>query len=155
MIVLVTGSGGLIGSEAAFHWLKLGHEVCGIDNNMRKEFFGEKGDTSSVVEKLNSFDNYTHWKNDIRDREAIDRIISDIKPDVIIHTAAQPSHDKAASIPFEDFDTNAVGTLNLLEAARRHTPDVVFIHVSTNKVYGDGPNRVPMIEEMIKVERDS
>jgi len=146
MIVLVTGSGGLIGSEAAFHWLKLGHEVCGIDNNMRKEFFGEKGDTSSVVEKLNSFDNYTHWKNDIRDREAIDRIISDIKPDVIIHTAAQPSHDKAASIPFEDFDTNAVGTLNLLEAARRHTPDVVFIHVSTNKVYGDGPNRVPMIE---------
>lgn len=144
--ILITGSGGLIGSEASRYWISKGDEVHGIDNNMRKMFFGEKGDTSTVVSSLEPHDNYVHYPVDIRDRCAIDSLVAQIRPDAIIHTAAQPSHDKAASIPFEDFDTNAVGTLNLLEAVRRYTPHSPFVHVSTNKVYGDGPNKVDLTE---------
>jgi len=147
MNILVTGSGGLIGSEASFHWLKKKIIVHGIDNNSRKAFFGISGDVSSVIESLLKYPNYTHHDVDIRNREAIIKLVYNIKPDVIIHCAAQPSHDKAASIPFDDFDTNAVGTFNLLEAGRRlRNDDLVFVHMSTNKVYGDGPNFLDMIE---------
>lgn len=146
MRILITGSGGLIGSEACLHWIKSGNDVHGIDNNMRMWFFGNSGDTSRVVEDLKKHSNYTHHIIDIRDRIQVDKSIKEICPDVVIHAAAQPSHDKASSIPFEDFDTNAVGTLNLLESVRRYNPEAVFIHVSTNKVYGDSPNHVPLLE---------
>lgn len=147
MNILVTGSGGLIGSEASFHWLKMKAQVHGIDNNSRKVFFGPSGDISPVIESLLQYPNYVHHNIDIRNRDAVLKLISDIRPDVIIHCAAQPSHDKAASIPFDDFDTNAVGTFNLLEASRRlNNTDMIFIHMSTNKVYGDGPNFLDLIE---------
>ena len=146
MKVLVTGSGGLIGSEACFHWLRRGADVVGIDNNMRRIFFGPLGDITPNIRNLSKHKKYQHLDVDIRDRKEILSIIKVLKPDVIIHTAAQPSHDKAANIPFEDFDTNAVGTLNLLEAARLEALGCIFIHISTNKVYGDVPNKIPMIE---------
>ena len=154
MNILVTGSGGLIGSEACFHWLKSNAKVHGIDNNCRKIFFGNAGDVSRVIESLEKYSNYTHHDIDIRDRKAISDILSLIKPDVIIHCAAQPSHDKAAHIPYDDFDTNTVGTFNLLESARNHCPKVVFIHVSTNKVYGDRPNMLPLIETHTRYDYD-
>jgi len=146
MNILVTGSGGLIGSEAAKYWLRKGCRVIGIDNNSRKKFFGDMGDVSGVVEQLLKFSKYTHCSVDIRNRDEIDAILSTELPTVILHCAAQPSHDRAASIPFEDFDTNAVGTFNLLEASRRHCRDAVFVHMSTNKVYGDAPNYLEMVE---------
>ena len=144
--ILVTGTGGLIGSEAAKSWLSQGYNVIGIDNNSRKEFFGEKGDVSNVIHDLSKSLLYNHYSIDIRDREAVDDLIGTEHPDIVVHCAAQPSHDRAAAIPFADFDTNAVGTFNLLEASRRHIPDVVFVHVSTNKVYGDAPNFLNLIE---------
>lgn len=147
MRVLVTGSSGLIGSEAVIFFDRLGFSVQGVDNNMRADFFGPKGDTSWNRERLESLcPNFTHIELDIRDREGVDRLFSKDPFDLIIHCAAQPSHDLAAQRPFDDFDVNAVGTLNLLEACRRHTPEAVFIHVSTNKVYGDGPNHIPLKE---------
>ena len=144
--ILVTGTGGLIGSEAAKSWLKQGYEVVGIDNNSRKEFFGEKGDVSSVIHGLSKSLRYNHYALDIRNRDGVSAVIRAELPDVIVHCAAQPSHDKAAAIPFADFDTNAVGTFNLLEATRRHVSDAVFVHMSTNKVYGDAPNHL-LLEE--------
>ena len=144
--ILVTGTGGLIGSEAAKSWLAQGYDVVGIDNNSRKEFFGEKGDVSSVIHELSKNLRYNHCSLDIRDRAGVDNIIKTELPTVIVHCAAQPSHDRAAAIPFADFDTNAVGTFNLLEATRRHCPDAVFVHMSTNKVYGDAPNFLNLIE---------
>jgi CDP-paratose 2-epimerase len=145
--VLVTGSAGLIGSEAAAFFDSLGFAVDGLDNNTRADFFGPRGDTTWNRQRLEAtLDRYTHVEADIRDREAIDRLIARGGHDLVIHAAAQPSHDLAASRPFDDFDTNAVGTLNLLEACRRHRPEVVFITVSTNKVYGDNPNRLPLVE---------
>ena len=147
MKILVTGSSGLIGSEAVRYFGKKGHEIIGIDNNLRKFFFGEQGDTSwNLKSLLNSDINYKHLDVDIRDREKILEIYETHKPEVTIHCAAQPSHDLAAKIPFEDFDTNAVGTLNLLEASRRHTFNSPFIYMSTNKVYGDAPNEIPLVE---------
>ncbi len=147
MKVLVTGSAGLIGSEAATFFDTLGFAVDGLDNNSRADFFGPRGDTTWNRQRLEStLGRYTHVDVDIRDREGIDRVIAQGRYDIVIHAAAQPSHDLAASRPFDDFDTNAVGTLNLLEACRRHVPEVVFITVSTNKVYGDNPNRLPLIE---------
>src|SRR5947209_9628240 len=144
---VVTGSCGLIGSEVSLHLGRHGFRIFGIDNNERAVFFGPEGDTTWSLERLQSnLPDYTHFDIDIRNREGILRLIADIKPDAIVHTAAQPSHDRAASIPFDDFDTNAVGTLNLLEACRRHCPESPFIHLSTNKVYGDGPNRLPLVE---------
>ena len=154
MNVLVTGSGGLIGSEACLFWLMKGAKVFGIDNNMRKKFFGPTGDVTPNIDRLITYKKYEHHNVDIRDRDKIIKILQRVKPDVIIHTAAQPSHDKAAQIPFEDFDTNAVGTLNLLESSRINCPNCIFIHVSTNKVYGDRPNSLPLIETQTRYDYD-
>ncbi len=145
--ILVTGSSGLIGSEVCLHFADLGWEIHGIDNNMRASFFGEQGDTRWNQERLNKLiKNFHHHELDIRDRNKVLDIIPQIKPDAIVHTAAQPSHDRAAAIPFEDFDTNAVGTFNLLEATRRYSTEIPFVHMSTNKVYGDAPNEIKMVE---------
>ncbi len=144
---LVTGSCGLIGSEVCVHLGRNGYGVFGIDNNQRAVFFGPEGDTSWSLERLRkNIPGYTHFDLDIRNREGILRLLAEVKPDVIIHTAAQPSHDRAAGMPFEDFDTNAVGTLNLLEGARRQCPESPFVHMSTNKVYGDLPNTIRLQE---------
>jgi len=147
MKVLVTGSSGLIGSEAVAHFDREGHQVFGADNNMRREFFGPAGDTLWNLERLKqSTRRFTHLTLDIRDREKVLDLFKREKFDLIIHCAAQPSHDKAKDIPFVDFDVNAVGTLNLLEATRQANPEAVFIFMSTNKVYGDAPNEVPLKE---------
>jgi CDP-paratose 2-epimerase len=145
--ILVSGSSGLIGSEVARHFDDLGWRVHGIDNNQRAVFFGPAGDTRWNQQRLSStLRSFTHHELDLRDRDGILRLVGDVKPDAIVHTAAQPSHDRAAAIPFDDFDTNAVGTLNLLEAARRAVPESPFVHMSTNKVYGDAPNEIPLVE---------
>jgi CDP-paratose 2-epimerase len=147
MHVLVTGSSGLIGSEAVTFFDQLGFRVTGVDNNMRADFFGPKGDTTWNRQRLEKqCKNFTHVDMDIRDREGLSSFFVNGSFDLIVHAAAQPSHDLAARRPYDDFDVNASGTLNLLENCRRHTPDAVFIHVSTNKVYGDGPNRIPLKE---------
>jgi CDP-paratose 2-epimerase len=145
---LITGSGGLIGSEAAKFFADKGFAIVGVDNDMRSYFFGKEASTDwnrAKVEKQLA-DKYTHYKADIRDNEAIEKIFKKHKFDVIIHTAAQPSHDWAAKEPFTDFTVNANGTLVMLENMRQHCPDAVFIFTSTNKVYGDTPNRLPLIE---------
>ncbi|MBW8049760.1 MAG: NAD-dependent epimerase/dehydratase family protein [Cytophagales bacterium] len=145
--LLVTGSSGLIGSEVVTYFDKLGWVIHGLDNNMRADFFGEKGDTRWNQRRLEeTCRNFKHHEIDIRSRNDILKLIDTLKPDVIVHTAAQPSHDLAAGRPFDDFDVNAVGTLNLLEAARRHTPEVIFVFMSTNKVYGDAPNKLNLKE---------
>jgi CDP-paratose 2-epimerase len=147
MNILVTGSSGLIGSEVVEYFCQQGNTVYGVDNNMRKTFFGENGCTNRNTKRLKeAFDDFKHLKYDIRNRAKILSLFEDIKFDAVIHTAAQPSHDLAARIPFDDFDTNAAGTLNLLEATRQHCPEAVFIHMSTNKVYGDNPNKLELIE---------
>jgi CDP-paratose 2-epimerase len=147
MRVLVTGSNGLIGSEAVTYFDEQGAEVVGVDNNMRAVFFGKDGDTRwnqhRLVEQTRRF---SHRELDIRDREGVLRLLQEIPFDLIVHCAAQPSHDLAARMPFEDFDVNAVGTLNLLEGVRRHQPEAVFVLTSTNKVYGDSPNERPLVE---------
>jgi CDP-paratose 2-epimerase len=145
--VLVTGSCGLIGSEVSIHFHSAGYDVLGVDNNQRAVFFGPEGDTSWSLRRLRTeIPGYQHHDLDIRDRAGILRLMEDSRPAVIVHTAAQPSHDRAAQIVFDDFDTNAGGTVNLLEAARRFAPESPFIHMSTNKVYGDGPNKLPLVE---------
>jgi CDP-paratose 2-epimerase len=145
--VLVTGSSGLIGSEAVEHFDRQGHTVHGIDNNMRREFFGEAGDTSWNLNRLrNATKKFTHHNIDIRDRPAIESLFRGHRFDLIIHCAAQPSHDKARDIPILDFEVNALGTVNLLESTRLHCPESPFIFLSTNKVYGDAPNEVPLKE---------
>ncbi len=144
---LVTGSSGLIGSEVAVYFHQAGLEIHGVDNNQRAVFFGPQGDTRWNQERLGrQIKGFVHHELDIRDRASVLALVKGIKPDVIVHTAAQPSHDRAAAIPFDDFDTNAVGTLNLLEAARQACPESPFIHMSTNKVYGDAPNRIALQE---------
>jgi CDP-paratose 2-epimerase len=146
--LLVTGSSGLIGSEVVTFFSSGGWEVNGVDNNMRKDFFGPQGDTSWNRNRLQErFKTFRHHEVDIRDRSRVLDIVTEIQPDAIVHTAAQPSHDLAASRPFDDFDVNAVGTLNLLEAARRTCPEAPFVHMSTNKVYGDAPNRLNLVEK--------
>jgi len=154
--LIVTGSMGLIGSEVSEYFLEKGWEVHGIDNNQRAIFFGLQGDNSSNKDRLAKYGSqYKLYTNiDIRDRQSILEIIPHIKPDAIVHTAAQPSHDRAASIPFEDFDTNAVGTFNLLESLRRYSTNVPFVHLSTNKVYGDAPNNIQMKELETRYEYD-
>jgi CDP-paratose 2-epimerase len=145
--LLVTGSSGLIGSEVCNFFHQHGFEIHGVDNNQRAVFFGPQGDTRWNQNRLSqTLDNFIHHEVDIRDREKILELVKTVRPDVIIHTAAQPSHDRAAAIPFDDFDTNAVGTLNLLEANRQVNTDIPFIHMSTNKVYGDAPNRIKLKE---------
>jgi CDP-paratose 2-epimerase len=145
--ILVTGSSGLIGSEVALHFHQQGFLIHGADNNQRAVFFGPQGDTRWNQKRLQSLmPSFTHHELDIRDRPGVLALIEELRPSAIIHTAAQPSHDLAAAMPFEDFDTNAVGTINLLEAARRFCRDSPFIHMSTNKVYGDAPNRIQLQE---------
>jgi CDP-paratose 2-epimerase len=145
---LVTGSCGLIGSEVTAYFAHLGFQVTGIDNNFRATFFGPEGDTRWSLERLTrSCPGYHHCDLDIRDREGVFALIKKLRPSVIIHTAAQPSHDRAAAIPFLDFEVNALGTLNLLEGARQFCPESPFIHMSTNKVYGDLPNSIPLQEK--------
>jgi CDP-paratose 2-epimerase len=145
--VLVTGSCGLIGSEAVKYYDRRAELILGIDNNMRAEFFGPDGDTEWKRKELEAdCSKYRHLSTDIRNREAVAKAIDELKPDLIIHSAAQPSHDLAARIPFTDFEVNAIGTLNLLEATRHSAPQAVFIFMSTNKVYGDAPNRIKLKE---------
>lgn len=145
--VLVTGSCGLIGSEVSVFFGKQGFQVNGIDSNHRSVFFGPEGDTSWVLERLRrEIPGYRHHAVDIRDRDKVLALIDELRPSLIIHTAAQPSHDRAAAIPFLDFEVNALGTLHLLEAVRRSCPESPFIHMSTNKVYGDKPNSIPLKE---------
>jgi CDP-paratose 2-epimerase len=147
MKVLVTGSSGLIGSEAVRYFDRRGAKVYGIDNNMRADFFGPGGDTTWTLQHLRETClRFEHHTQDIRDRQAIPALFEDVRPDLVVHCAAQPSHDLASSRPFDDFDVNAGGTLNLLEATRRHAPEAVFILMSTNKVYGDVPNEIPLVE---------
>jgi CDP-paratose 2-epimerase len=148
-IVVVTGSAGLIGSEASMHFHDLGYEVWGVDNDMRAQFFGPEASTGWMRSRLEaSLSNYHHFDLDIRDQAAVDRLFSTGGRAItaVIHAASQPSHDWAASDPHTDFEVNAVGTLNLLEAARQKSPDTAFIFLSTNKVYGDSPNGLPFIE---------
>ncbi|MGL5017764.1 MAG: NAD-dependent epimerase/dehydratase family protein, partial [Luteolibacter sp.] len=146
--LLVTGSSGLIGSEVCIHFASLGWEIHGVDNNQRAVFFGPQGDTrwnqGRLAERLG--DAFHHHELDIRDRQGVIDLLATLTPDAVVHTAAQPSHDRAAAIPFDDFDTNAVGTLNLLEATRQACPESPFVHMSTNKVYGDRPNTIALAE---------
>lgn len=146
--LIVTGSSGLIGSEVVSYFSSNGWKVLGIDNNMRADFFGPQGDTRWNQKRLEEkFKNFEHFEIDIRDRAKVLDFMRQVKPDAIVHAAAQPSHDLAASRPFDDFDVNAVGTLNLLESNRLVNSEVPFIHMSTNKVYGDAPNELNLKEE--------
>jgi len=145
--ILVTGSSGLIGSEVCAFFHERGYHIHGLDNNQRAVFFGPNGDTRWNQQRLQaSLKNFTHHEIDLRNRQGILDLVKEVKPDVIVHAAAQPSHDKAADIPFDDFETNAVGTLNMLEAARQNCPESPFIFMSTNKVYGDKPNTIKLKE---------
>ncbi|MBU6301847.1 MAG: NAD-dependent epimerase/dehydratase family protein [Verrucomicrobia bacterium] len=147
--LLVTGSSGLIGSEvcAWFASPDRAWRIHGVDNNQRAVFFGPQGDTRWNQQRLTrALPGFSHHEVDVRDRRGILDLVKELRPDAIVHTAAQPSHDRAAAIPFDDFDTNAVGTLNLLEAARQFCPESPFVHMSTNKVYGDRPNSIALRE---------
>ncbi len=154
--LLVTGSSGLIGSEVVGHFGRSKWQIFGVDNNQRADFFGPQGDTRWNQKRLaEAFPSFNHVELDIRNREGVLKLLADLKPDLIVHTAAQPSHDLAASRPFDDFDVNAVGTLNMLEATRRHADRAVFVHMSTNKVYGDRPNTIPLKELATRWEYDA
>lgn len=147
MRLIVTGSSGLIGSEAVSHFDTLGFDVFGIDNNMRADFFGPDGDTSWNLSRLRTkHPRFRPSEIDIRDRGAVFALFEQVRPNAVIHCAAQPSHDLAARRPFDDFEVNAGGTLNLLEANRRYSPEAPFVFMSTNKVYGDAPNELPLVE---------
>jgi CDP-paratose 2-epimerase len=154
--LLITGSSGLIGSEVCHYFgRELGYAIHGVDNNQRAEFFGPQGDTRWNQQRLVSeLPGYTHHELDIRDRAGVLRLVGELRPEAIVHAAAQPSHDRAAAIPFDDFDTNAVGTLNILEAARQFSPEAPFVHMSTNKVYGDRPNSIALRELQMRWEFD-
>jgi CDP-paratose 2-epimerase len=146
-ILLATGSSGLIGSEVCTYFSSLGYIVHGVDNNQRSIFFGPQGDTRWNQQRLQKeLSGFVHHELDIRDRIGVRDLLKSVRPGIIVHTAAQPSHDRAAAIPYDDFDTNAVGTLNLLEAARQACPESPFVHLSTNKVYGDAPNKIALRE---------
>jgi CDP-paratose 2-epimerase len=145
--LLVTGSSGLIGSEVVSYFAQAGWRVHGIDNNMRASFFGPSGDTRWNLKRLAAeCPDFAHHELDVRDRRGIDELVRQLKPSAIVHCAAQPSHDLAALRAFDDFDVNAGGTLNLLEATRQHCRDSPFVHMSTNKVYGDAPNEIALVE---------
>ena len=148
-MILVTGSGGLIGSEAARFYLAKGAEVVGIDNNSRERFFGPGGSVMSSINHLLEYDHYTHIDQDITDHQAMQEVFKKYSSDInlIIHTAAQPSHDWSALDPHLDFSVNAIGTMHLLELFRQHCPKATFIFTSTNKVYGDNPNTLLKYEE--------
>ncbi len=157
-IALITGSGGLIGSEAVSFFAEKGFSIVGVDNDMRRYFFGDDGSTKWNVARLKeSISSYTHYNEDIRDKNAMERIFSEYNSgiQVIIHAAAQPSHDWAAKEPYTDFSINANGTLVLLEMTRKYCPEAVFIFTSTNKVYGDRPNALPLLELETRWEIES
>jgi CDP-paratose 2-epimerase len=152
-LALITGSSGLIGSEAVVYFDERGWKTLGVDNNMRREFFGPAGDTQWNLSWLKqNTRKFEHANLDIRDRQGVLRLFQEQRFDLVIHCAAQPSHDLAAKMPFEDWDVNAVGTFNLLEAARRHCPESPFIFMSTNKVYGDAPNEIPLVEHATRFD---
>ena len=155
-IVIVTGSAGLVGSEASRYFAELGHNVVGIDNDLRAQFFGSDASNEWQGRRLQNElgAKYFHADIDIRDKEAIGELFQGFANDIslVVHTAAQPSHDWAAREPFTDFSVNATGTLNLLEATRTHSRDAVFVFTSTNKVYGDTPNRLPLDEHETRWE---
>ena len=151
--ILVTGSSGLIGGEVVKFFCEKGFNVIGIDNNMREVFFGIQGSTKVNLKRLeNKFSSFKSHNIDIRNRKLIDELIKEKKPTTIVHTAAQPSHDKAAEIPFLDYEVNALGTLNLLECVRKYCSNSPFIHLSTNKVYGDTPNKIELKEKETRWE---
>jgi CDP-paratose 2-epimerase len=151
--ILVSGSSGLIGSEVVKYFCDTGFRVHGADNNMRADFFGPLGDTRWNQRRLErEYQNFMHHEIDVRDRGVVETLVKLKNPNAIVHCAAQPSHDLAASRPFDDFDVNAVGTLNLLEAARRHAPEAPFVYLSTNKVYGDAPNEIALVERATRWE---
>jgi len=153
--ILITGAGGLIGSEAVNYFATQGHKIYGIENNQRQIFFGEKGSTLNRLNVLiNTHSNFINYFIDIRNKQEVNNLFKTIKFDVVIHTAAQPSHDKSSSIPFEDFEINANGTLHLLESTRQTNKDCVFIHMSTNKVYGDRPNEIKLKELNTRYDYD-
>jgi CDP-paratose 2-epimerase len=154
-IALITGSSGLIGSESVWFFAAEGFDVVGVENDMRARFFGAEASTASVTERLQAqVEGFRHVELDIRDREGVEGLFARYGREIelVVHTAAQPSHDWAASDPHTDFGVNAVGTLNLLQAAREHTPDATFVFCSTNKVYGDRPNFLPLVETDTRLE---
>jgi CDP-paratose 2-epimerase len=155
-VAVITGSAGLIGSEAARHFAARGLEIVGVDNDLRRYFFGDEASTSWQRERLERElgQRYQHVELDIRDREAIARLFERYRADVrlVVHAAAQPSHDWAAREPHTDFAVNALGTLNVLEATRQFAPEAAYIFTSTNKVYGDTPNRLPLVEQQTRWE---
>ena len=156
-VALITGAGGLIGSEAVEFFADKFDVIVGIDNDMRKYFFGEQASTAWNRARLQEqFSNYRHYPADIRDLGALEKIFREYGPDLalVVHTAAQPSHDWAAREPFTDFTVNANGTLNMLEMTRQHAPAAIFIFTSTNKVYGDNPNLLPLVERETRWEID-
>jgi CDP-paratose 2-epimerase len=149
-VIIVTGAGGLIGAEAVRRFAKAGHTVVGVDNDMRAYFFGNSASTKWSVARLQAeIPAYRHYSVDIRDSEVIHRLFAEYNSDIsgVVHAASQPSHDWAAREPYADFAVNAVGTLNLLEATRHNSPNAVFMFLSTNKVYGDAPNLLPLREK--------
>src|SRR5688572_12475911 len=149
-VAIVTGSGGLVGSESVTQLVAAGRDVVGIENDMRASFFGPEASTAGVSRRLEeTYEPFTGADLDIRDREGVDALFASHGGEIelIIHAAAQPSHDWAAQDPHTDFGVNANGTLNLLESTRRHCPDATFVFVSTNKVYGDTPNALPLADE--------
>lgn len=153
--VMVTGSGGLVGAETARHFAAQGYRVLGLDNNMREYFFGPEASTRGVVAELQAAypEEYVPLAVDIRDEAAVRRIFAEAEGlELVVHAAGQPSHDWAAREPFTDFGVNATGTLNLLEATRQHAPEATFVFTSTNKVYGDTPNRLPLVEQATRWE---
>jgi len=154
-IAIVTGSGGLIGSASVRHFAEAGYDVVGIENDMRARFFGADASTAHVTRQLTeTYDAFHHVELDVRDRDGVERLFARHARDLalVIHAAAQPSHDWAASDPHTDFTVNANGTLNLLQAAREHAPDATFVFTSTNKVYGDLPNELPLVERDTRLE---
>src|SRR6202795_5082424 len=156
-VALISGAAGLIGAEAVRLFASRGLQVVGIDNDMRAYFFGASASTAGNRRRLEAeIKGYTHHATDVRDRDAMGRIFSRLGSDiaVVIHTAAQPSHDWAGRAPITDFEINATGTLNLLELTRQHCPEAAFIFTSTNKVYGDTPNRLPLVELETRWEID-
>jgi CDP-paratose 2-epimerase len=149
--ILITGSSGLIGSEACLYFGTHGFKVHGVDNNQRAIIFGPQADTRFNQERLKrEVAGFVHHELDIRDRQGISRLIEQLRPGAIIHCAAQPSHDRSADIPLDDFDINAVGTINVLEAARRFSPGASFVYLSSNKVYGDRPNTIELEESALR-----
>src|SRR5919202_968365 len=157
-VAVVTGSGGLIGSESVAHFIEQGYDVVGIENDMRARFFGPDASTAAVTDRLaRTYPEFRSLDLDVRDGEGVERLFATHGSgiELVIHTAAQPSHDWAASDPHVDFGVNATGTLNLLEAAQRHSPQATFVFTSTNKVYGDTPNRLPLIELRERLELPS